>query len=130
MQLVSSQVDKLKNKLNFAVSSVSEFASELQEYGLGDTDNKKPVATIRDEKMRKYVMKDEFSVENLQKFVSDYLEGALEPYLKSEPIPEDEYVSSVIVTVKLWWLSDLHALLLQLVCRQGGCRKELRPDRQ
>ena len=83
-------MDKLKNKLSFAVSSVSEFTGELGEYGLGDADNKKPVATIRDDKSRKYVMKDEFSVENLQKFISTYLEGTLEPYLKSEAIPEDK----------------------------------------
>lgn len=33
-------------------------------------------------------MKDEFSVEALTVFVTDVLEGALEPYLKSEALPE------------------------------------------
>lgn len=28
-------------------------------------------------------------VENLEKFVHDFLDGKLEPYIKSEPIPED-----------------------------------------
>ena len=29
------------------------------------------------------------SVENLEKFVNDFLDGKIKPYLKSEPIPED-----------------------------------------
>jgi protein disulfide isomerase family A protein 3 len=34
-------------------------------------------------------MKDEFSVEVFEQFVKDVQGGKLEPYLKSEPIPED-----------------------------------------
>ena len=29
------------------------------------------------------------SVENLEKFVNDFLDGKVKPYLKSEPVPED-----------------------------------------
>ena len=34
------------------------------------------------------------SMDNLEKFINDFLDGKIEPYLKSEPIPEDndEYV--------------------------------------
>lgn len=92
---MSSQVDKLKDKLKFAVASVSEFASELTEFGheSAESGEKKPVATIRDEQQRKFVLKDNFSVEALEKFIADYLGGKLEPYMKSEAIPEDKYVS-------------------------------------
>jgi len=34
-------------------------------------------------------MADEFSMDNLEKFVNDFLDGKVEPYLKSEPVPED-----------------------------------------
>ena len=30
-----------------------------------------------------------FSVEAFEKFVKDFLDGKLKPYLKSEPVPED-----------------------------------------
>lgn len=33
-------------------------------------------------------MKDEFAVESLESFVQDLLADKLEPYLKSEPVPE------------------------------------------
>ena len=91
LQIVSSKVDKVKEKLGFAVSSMSEFASELGEYGLETAEaDKKPVAAIRDEQHRKYVMKDEFNLENVEKFIEDYLGGKLEPFLKSEAIPDDK----------------------------------------
>ena len=32
-------------------------------------------------------MMDTFSVENLEKFVNEYKDGALKPYIKSEPLP-------------------------------------------
>ena len=30
-----------------------------------------------------------YSVDNLEKFVNDFMSGAIESYMKSEPIPED-----------------------------------------
>ena len=38
---------------------------------------------------KKYVMTDKFSVDTLEKFVRDVLEGNLEPHIKSEPIPDN-----------------------------------------
>ena len=49
----------------------------------------KPVVFARDAKNLKYVMKDEFSVEVLQQFLKDLKGNKIEPYLKSEAIPED-----------------------------------------
>jgi len=101
LKIVSSKIDKLKEKLNFAISSVSEFSSELGEYGLETAEaDKKPVAAIRDEQHRKYVMKDEFNLENLEKFIDNYLGGKLEPYLKSEAIPDDNSQPVKIVVAK------------------------------
>jgi protein disulfide-isomerase A3 len=74
-------------KVNFAVSAKDDFQHELNEYGY-DYVGDKPLILARDEKNQKFIMKDEFSVENLQSFVHDLEEGALEPYVKSEAIPE------------------------------------------
>lgn len=49
----------------------------------------RPPSTIRDEKSRKFVLKDKFSVESLEKFISDFLADKLEPYMKSEELPQD-----------------------------------------
>ena len=49
----------------------------------------KPLVFARDAKNQKYVMKDEFSVEALEQFLKDLKANKLEPYLKSEPIPDD-----------------------------------------
>lgn len=74
-------------KLNFAVSSKDDFQHELNEYGYDYTGDK-PVILARGAKGEKYILKDEFSVESLQKFATDLLAGNLEPYIKSEPVPE------------------------------------------
>ncbi|XP_037945854.1 protein disulfide-isomerase A3-like [Teleopsis dalmanni] len=75
-------------KLGFAVSSKDDFQHELNEYGY-DFVGDKPVILARDIKNMKYALKEEFSVENLKDFADKLLNGELEPYVKSEPIPEN-----------------------------------------
>ncbi|XP_058831651.1 protein disulfide-isomerase A3 [Topomyia yanbarensis] len=74
-------------RVSFAVSAKDDFQHELNEYGY-DYVGDKPLALARDSKNQKFVMKDEFSVENLQAFATALEEGSLEPYVKSEPVPE------------------------------------------
>jgi protein disulfide isomerase family A protein 3 len=76
-----------QGKVNFAISSKDDFQHELNEYGY-DYTGEKPVILAKDIQGLKFIMKDEFTVENLQAFVSDLDEGSLEPYIKSEEIPE------------------------------------------
>ena len=77
------KVAKQFTDISFAVSSNEQFSHELEALGLSD---KKPAAGIYDKK-GKYAMSEEFSVSNLQKFVQDYVDGHLEPHIKSEPVP-------------------------------------------
>lgn len=77
------------DSITFAISAKDDFQHELNEYGYDYVKGDKPVVFARDAKNQKYVMKDEFSVEVLEQFVKDVQGGKLEPYLKSEPIPED-----------------------------------------
>ncbi|XP_013793250.2 protein disulfide-isomerase A3-like, partial [Limulus polyphemus] len=79
--------EKFKNKLNFAVSSKNEFAGEMSEFDLTAKDDK-PVFGARDEKGQKFRMEDEYSPENLEKFLQNLIDGNLKPHTKSEPIPE------------------------------------------
>ncbi|KAL3865491.1 hypothetical protein ACJMK2_042876 [Sinanodonta woodiana] len=81
--------------VNFAISHHKTFEPELDLFGLTEKKNRKPVfvprdkpvVTARDTRERKYVMSDEFSEENLAKFVNDVLEDRIEQYLLSDPIP-------------------------------------------
>lgn len=79
-----------KRKVHFAVSNKEEFSAEIDQNGLAmRKDSDKPiVAAITNE--GKFPMDDEFSVENLRIFVESVLAGNLEPYMKSEPIPEED----------------------------------------
>jgi len=77
------------DSFTFAVSAKDDFQHELNEFGYDYVKGDKPVVFARDAKNQKYVMKDEFSIEALEQFVKDVEGGKLEPYLKSEPIPED-----------------------------------------
>lgn len=87
MKVAKKFVDDGK-KVYFSVANKDEFSHELSEFGV-DTSGDKPVVTAKDAKDSKFVMKDEFSVDNLEKFVGDFLAGNLKPYLKSEPVPEN-----------------------------------------
>lgn len=86
-------------KINFAISAKDEFQHELNEFGY-DYTGEKPVVLARDAQSQKFIMKDEFSIENLQKFVSDLEEGSLEPYVKSEPIPESNDSGAKVAVAK------------------------------
>ncbi|XP_012265942.1 protein disulfide-isomerase A3 [Athalia rosae] len=83
------KVAKEYPNLNFAIASKDDFQHELNEYGIDFAKGDKPIILARDAKNQKFSMSDEFSVENFNAFLKDLEAGVLEPYLKSEPIPED-----------------------------------------
>lgn len=72
----------------FAVSSNDEFTHELNEFGVDFAKGDKPVVLAYDAGDHKFVMSEEFSIENFAKFLKNLRDGKLTPYVKSEPIPE------------------------------------------
>ncbi len=93
-------------KINFAVSDKGAYSNELEALGLdSDAD---VVAGVYDSK-GKYAMTEKFrlgffpsletgidlvlfgsvSVDTFRTFIQQYLDGEIELYIKSEPIPED-----------------------------------------
>merc|ERR1712065_71302 len=78
-----------KGKLAFAVASHTEYAREMADLGLKWSSGDKPKIAVQEGNGRKYVMEEEFSPEALGKFIEEYLAGNIEPYVKSEPLPED-----------------------------------------
>nr|CAG4641596.1 EOG090X0438 [Eurycercus lamellatus] len=78
-----------RDDFNFAISNKDDFQQELNEYGLEYIGDDKPRVAIKDASGSKYVMQDAFSIENLEKFLNDVKSGKLEPYLKSEALPDN-----------------------------------------
>jgi len=75
--------------LTFAVASKHDFAQELGEYGMDSKMGEdKPIVAAKTAEGKKFVMEAEFSMDNLKAFLQDLEAGKLEPYLKSEPVPE------------------------------------------
>jgi len=91
-----------KGKVQFAVSNRNDFSHELDEYGLADKKDKteKPLVAAQGKSGEKYFMADEFSPENLKKFVDDVLAGKLESFMKSEPIPDNSNNAVKVVVGK------------------------------
>jgi len=96
---VAKKFAEAGRKVTFAVSSASEFNAEMSELGLTfNTEKGVPVVGAKDASDQKFPMKTDFSVEALEQFVTDVLDGKLKPYLKSEPVPasNDEPVKVVV----------------------------------
>ena len=65
------KVAKKFPKLNFAVANENDFQHEADEFGLDVVTTDKPLIAIKSDK-GKFVMKDEFSMDNFEQFLTDY----------------------------------------------------------
>ncbi|XP_076465020.1 protein disulfide-isomerase A3-like [Babylonia areolata] len=87
-------------KVFFGVSDKGEHSHELGECGLDSATGDKPIVCAYDDKNRKFKMEEEFSMESFEKFVRDVVDGKVEAYLKSEPIPENNDDPVKVVVAK------------------------------
>lgn len=76
-----------EGRLNFAVCNEDDFQAEANEFGINTYSTDKPLVGIKSAK-GKFVMSEEFSIESFEAFLKAFEAGSLEPYFKSEPIPE------------------------------------------
>lgn len=76
-----------QGKLTFAMSNEEEYIHELTELSMADWGEEVAVA-IWEGRKRRYAMKEDFTTENVQDFVSDYFAGKLKPIVKSQPVPK------------------------------------------
>ncbi|XP_063715740.1 protein disulfide-isomerase A3-like [Symsagittifera roscoffensis] len=92
---------KFEGKLTFAVASKEDFSGELGEMGI-ESSSEDVNVVIWSEKGQKFRMDPSitFSMEALEKFAQDYLDGKIEPYLKSEEPPADNSGPVKVVTAK------------------------------
>ncbi|CAG2063304.1 unnamed protein product, partial [Timema podura] len=76
------------DSFSFAISSKDDFQHELNEFGHDYVKGDKPVVFARNEKNQKFIMDGEFTTDSFEKFLTSLKAGELEPYLKSEPVPD------------------------------------------
>lgn len=76
-------------QFTFAISAKDDFQHELNEFGVDYVPSDKPLVFVRAEDGKKYALKEEFSVDNLESFLNGITAGEVDPYIKSEPVPAD-----------------------------------------
>lgn len=79
--------------MNTAVASSATFAGMINgELNGGSWDASKPHVVIIDESDKKYIMDTEFTSDGkaLAAFIQQYNDGEIEPFIKSEPVPESQ----------------------------------------
>jgi len=92
--------EQYKDDFSFAISSKDEFQYEMNEYGIDFVPSDKPIVTAKNAKGQKFILKEEFSVENFSDFLKKIQAGELEPFLKSEPIPDSQHGEVVVAVGK------------------------------
>lgn len=90
-------------EVTFAISNVGTFANELSEYGLDMTKLSKepsPAVVAKDKDGKKYALQEKFSIDSFTKFVQSFLDGKLEPFMKSEDEPDNEGAGVKVAVAK------------------------------
>ncbi|CAL8121908.1 unnamed protein product [Orchesella dallaii] len=77
-----------KDDFSFAISNKDEFQYELNEYGVEFSPSDKPIITVKNSKGQKFKMDEEFSVASFESFLKKVQGGEVDPFLKSEAIPD------------------------------------------
>jgi protein disulfide isomerase len=117
-------------KFTFAVASKKAFAADLDKYGC---DQSKEFCVGLDDGANtgryKYEAK-EFNVEGLQKLIADFTAGNLQPWIKSEPVPESNDGDVTVVVGKTFKdivLNPQKDVLIELYAPWCGHCKNLEP---
>jgi len=84
----------------FSVADKTDLGRELTEFGVEDSKDADVAVTLKNEKGQKFAMKEKFSMDALRQFLKAYIDGKLEPFLKSEPLPADNSAPVKVVVAK------------------------------
>lgn len=74
-------------EITFAISDEGEFKEELKMVGLGDKMEDIVVVLWTSQKEKYIYTEDEVTTDNINEFISDYKDGNLKPFLRSQPKP-------------------------------------------
>jgi protein disulfide isomerase len=117
-----------QTKLSFAVAKRSLYKDQMTTFGV---ENKEVSLVIDDFKgSLKYRSEDEVTQESMKKFVTDYLAGKLEPYIKSLPPPEKQEGPVTVVVGKTFndiVMDPTKDVMIELYAPWCGHCKSLEP---
>jgi len=82
-------IEGLGSKLLVAVAKRKNYADEVGKFGFDPKDTKTEIFLAIDDwtNSLKYKLNDEFKIESISEFISNFLGGKLKPYIKSAPVP-------------------------------------------
>jgi len=89
LSLLNSVAKHHNRHLSFVICNKNDFSSEMQLFGF-DRDAQVSVGIDDISKSVRYQFTQDFNVENLEQFVHDFKDGKLQPFLRSDPIPEED----------------------------------------
>ena len=88
--------DKVNVKL--AISNVEDFLKELTLFGINAIKKDSKFVLARGPNQEKYRLMEDFTFEALEDFVRKFANNELEPYVKSQEVPEQTEDVKVVVT--------------------------------
>ncbi|XP_041464470.1 protein disulfide-isomerase A3-like [Lytechinus variegatus] len=75
-------------QIYLSIASAESFRRQLDDYDISPIKGEQaPKVVIQGSKGEKFVMSENFSLTTLRTFIQAFVDGELEPYIKSEPIP-------------------------------------------
>lgn len=77
----------MKGEITFAVAAKADYQAKMNDWAFNVDDES--VHAIGFKNSQIFKMTDDFSVDNLEKFANDFKDGKLKPFIKSEPVPEN-----------------------------------------
>lgn len=90
--------DFIGRNISFAIANEGDFLTDIKVMGLEDWGEDISVGIFAPHNVR-YPMKEELYPDTLREFINKFLNGDLEPYLRSEPAPRKSKKTDPIQTV-------------------------------
>ena len=105
------QARQYQDKVSFSLSRVADYEHELQHFGLIQEDDlvdpDLPMVAGWDKEGLKFVMREEFSLESFNTWIEKFVDGDLEPFLRSETPPEEKMEDGVKKVVAKTWEEEV-----------------------
>ena len=100
-----------KGKVSFSLSRIADYEHELLHFGLMQEDDvldpDLPLVAGWDKAGMKYVMREEFSLETFRSWIGKFVDGELEPFMRSEDPPEEKVEDGVKKVVARTWEEEV-----------------------